>query len=152
MVDLNSRELSRCAECGKLFQLASGKNVCRECAREVKGDHWDKETVLRLGDQLREEGEELLRSMQFQDFHGTAENRCVRCSLYPSLEESEFCLKCQVELVADFGDATNDLFDEMHHVVEKRALTSDMLAAYEKNYNRAPSSRINRVTVGKLRT
>lgn len=145
--DINIR---RCGHCGKLFRLQQGLSHCLECAASADEDA---DAAVPSREELRELGKSLLRDQNFSEIGGEVDNVCVRCKSYPKIEDSEFCLKCQVDLVAELGDAADELFVSME-MLDGQYLSAphDVKSAYEEKRLRAPYSRINPISVGRLKT
>ena len=97
MTDLAARDLARCRECGKLISLRPGIELCAECQLEAG---------LAAADGTQPQDGVPFANLQ-------PETTCTRFKMRPSLEESEFCLDCQIELVSDLGDQAKELFVKM---------------------------------------
>lgn len=127
MTDLAARDLSRCRECGKLISLRPSIELCSECQLEA--------------------GLAAADGIPFQDGVPFAnlepETTCTRCKMRSSLEESEFCLDCQIELVSDLGVQAKELFVKMETLDNDTGPILSVRDAYAAKRGRTATSRIN---------
>lgn len=103
--------IARCEECGKLYEAQTGTTLCSHCRHGRK-----------TNDEILHEAVERL-SQELFTYPGLSTEEdllipppppmCVRCTRHPQLDDSEFCLSCQMDLVNDLGHAVYDLFEQV---------------------------------------
>lgn len=81
--------MTSCESCGKLIASGTGERLCRAC---------------------RAENLAVPPAMQTPATAEVGEVPCVRCRRHIAMEDSHFCLGCQLELVNALGDAAEELF------------------------------------------
>ncbi len=155
--------LSQCVECGRLFESAPGKKRCSECSGVQERTLNPKKSATKpsrkratniprgggnrprpLPGQLRAAGKDASEEEKLF-YRLSALPRCVRCSIRPRNGNAQFCLACQMELNANLGLASNELFRPLEPVAGGGAYATDVLIAYEEKRMRTPTSRINLV-------
>lgn len=123
MADLSARSMARCAGCGKLIKLEPDETLCASC----------------FGDACRDAGEET--AQPFADLG--PESTCTRCKLRRCLPDSEFCLNCQIEIVADLGDTAQELIVKMETIEDEPSEHLSTYETYRAKRRRTPTSHIN---------
>ncbi|MBI2421862.1 MAG: hypothetical protein HYV27_03450 [Candidatus Hydrogenedentes bacterium] len=111
MINSSGNNIARCEECGKLYEVLPGATLCSHCRHSRKT----------ADETLHEAVERLARELQVHPGVSTEDDllvpppppMCVRCTRHPQLQDSEFCLSCQIELVNDLGQAAYDLFEQV---------------------------------------
>lgn len=88
--------MTSCQSCGKLIASGTAEHLCRACRDALHG---------RKRETPAPKLEPPLDAAQGPDLE-----LCVRCRRYPILADSEFCLSCNLELVASLGDAAEEVF------------------------------------------
>jgi hypothetical protein len=121
MPDLSARNLARCANCGKLIPLDPERQVCVTCAED--------------------QGIPVAPPAPFADL--TTELACKRCRMRNRLEDSEFCLNCQVDIVADLGEKARELSVHMETLEEAHEPTSGAYESLQAKRRSTPTSHIN---------
>ena len=163
-MDFDEVDITQCRVCGKLFRTEPHKGLCRECSLELveAGDIIEAVTdvhqPLQPGDTHRSPLEHI-ESPESWDTLALSESPllgdslvCVRCNSRPTIQDSDFCLRCQVALFSDLGDAATELFSGSGFLDEPERMSSGLSSAVEEKRERAPTRRMNPVTVGRLKT
>lgn len=91
--------MTNCDTCGKLMASGTGESQCRACRAESRAAA--KALAADYAAAVESEPEEPVV---------IEAPPCVRCRKYDAMEESHFCLRCQLELVSSLGDAAEELF------------------------------------------
>lgn len=152
LADLN---IGRCERCGKLFKLERERAKCQRCEEE--------ESQGQAVRPLREipkgiSGKPLASEEDFplqlapRDVE-KPEVLCVRCAKVETVEGSEFCLRCTLNLYRALGDAAEHLFTSLEYVANgnKRQSPMSVAGAFFEKRARAATSRINPVGAVKIR-
>ncbi len=162
-MNLDEFDLRQCQECGKLIQLAPGHRLCTACLGPEGGEFGAREEAVgslldSVADFAGLKAGAMPLSWMLQETESTlmqltTKQACGRCNLRPRLQDSEFCLNCQVDLTSDLGDAATDLFYGVGTSgPAARNRPTGMAIALEEKRGRAPLGRINPVVVGRLKT
>lgn len=163
-MNLDEVEISQCTVCGKLFRTEPHKGLCRECSLELAegGEIIEVANGVRPTPLPGDSHRPPLENIQSPESWDTLELSesllpwdslvCVRCNSRPTIQDSDFCLRCQVALFSDLGDAATELFSSAGLPDEHNRLTSGLSAAVEEKRKRAPTRRMNPVTIGRLKT
>ena len=171
MPRLEDLGIGRCERCGRLFQAAPRRVLCRACqglssrvreqglslAPEAAGTPAQERRHVELqarelADDIcvltglsQEAVEQAFRERLPHEPPAPGERRCVRCQKRRTLPDSEFCLYCKVELYSAFGDASADLFQRLELVESEPGEATSVISALEQKRARTASSRINLV-------
>jgi hypothetical protein len=80
------------------------------------------------------------------------ESPCVRCGRYPTVEDSDLCLRCRLDLYRSLGDASNDLFSRLEVLEdEQRHGMHGVISAVRNARGRAGIENIDLVGAQRLR-
>ena len=160
-MDLDEFDITQCRVCGKLFRTEPHKGLCRECSLELAEAGEIIEAVNDVHEPLHSGNTHRgpLDDIDPQDTWDTFELPflgdslvCVRCNSRPTIQDSDFCLRCQVALSSDLGDAATELFSGSGFLDKGKRATSGLSSAVQEKRDRAPTRRMNPVTVGRLKT
>lgn len=163
-MNLDEVDIAQCTVCGKLFRAEPHKGLCRECSLElgeageiievpntphppVQPEQWHRLPLENIQSPDSWDTLELFESPLLGD-----SLVCVRCNSRPTIQDSDFCLRCQVALFSDLGEAATELFDSAGLPRERDRLTSGLADAFEEKRRRAPRRRLSPVTIGRLKT
>lgn len=86
-----------CHVCGKLIASGTGEIACRACRMAALNE-------------AVESQEEVPVTEVDQQPEVYPPEKCVRCRRNEAMEDSEFCVGCQLELVSALGDAAEAIF------------------------------------------
>lgn len=163
---LDDLELTRCVQCGKLFQKEPGKTLCLECAPLTERpseilqetprktppeppkelDSEERELIQNLSSSTGLPSkviEESIRALTESENARAEEAACVRCKKRPPLEEGDLCVYCRLDLYRRLGNAAQDLFDQMEMLEPGETGPSSVISSYENKRRRTAASRIN---------
>lgn len=113
--------LARCIDCGRIIPPDAAQKRCAECRGEI------------------ETAQEELPAFA----HLSTETACARCKLRSRLKDSEFCLVCQVEVIAELGDTTQALADRIETREESPMARLGTNELYRSKRRSTPTNRIN---------
>lgn len=127
---LDDAGMSRCGDCGKLFEVRDNALLCRTCARargeDIAEVEMDPEVL------LREKTERLMALFSAPPKGGMRLARqvstpvfiegpvCVRCKKRSPIEDSDFCIACHLELDNALGAASRDLLSRVEFIEPAR--------------------------------
>lgn len=94
--------MTHCQSCGKLIASGTGELQCRTCRAETRA------AVKALADGYIAAA--AVETPEITPVAPLVPPPCVRCLKHAAMEESHFCLTCQLELVSSLGDAAEELF------------------------------------------
>lgn len=157
---LDDSGMARCEDCGKLFEMREGSPspmaqvFCRACARE-RGEvaivqAIDPETL------LREKTERLIALFNERgNVAGRAPRQvegllpppgpvCVRCRKRATIDESDFCLACHLELDNVLGAASRDLLSrvELYEPPRRRVKGQSVMDSYGEKATEAAKNAV----------
>lgn len=145
---LDDAGMSRCMECGKLFEVREGDekrkyaDLCRSCARErgevALVEAMDPEAELRekterLMALFNERGRGVTRgARQAEAMLPPLGPVCSRCKKREAIEDSDFCLSCHLELDNVLGAASRDLLSrvELYEPARRRSKGPSVMDSY----------------------
>jgi hypothetical protein len=117
--------MTRCDDCGKLFESAPGKKLCDTCARsrmphhervreavEHDGLETPEEIALAVGIPL-EDARAILKRLEFARKEVAPDAVCARCRKMEVAHGSPFCAECRAHLDKEFGEAARILEEKI---------------------------------------
>lgn len=157
MPTLDELDLMRCPRCGRLFGKEPGKTHCLQCSggaeegpsTAAKKKFAITQSALYFGmplDVVREAAGDATDA----DPKPAASHSCVRCGERDSVEGSDFCINCSLDLHQEFGQAALELFSTVGSG-EVRAANMSLLATVEDKRARTATSRINPVGTPRIK-
>ena len=125
--------MTNCQSCGKLIASGTAELLCRACRAAARASEEASRT------EVPASAPEPVTAPSTPP----REAVCVRCRRHPSIDDSAFCLGCNLELVAALGDAAEEVFREppappAPSVSSPASLMSDL----EEKRDRTATSRI----------
>lgn len=90
--------MTSCHSCGKLIASGTGEQMCRACRMAAREATQPPAAVPEPASGAPSPAPE------------PEVDLCVRCRSHPALADSDFCLACNLELVAALGDAAEEVF------------------------------------------
>ncbi len=170
MIDLAEYNMARCRECGKLVRMEPGKRLCRKCAGETEPSVPtervveasptldEQETIALLAQQLGLSQETIHLALQESgvrlhghELDGESVSRCSRCNQHPSLEGSDLCLSCHIDLYHSFGEASKALFQEMTLLRQRKHGPMEVVSSYRNMRRKTAGSHINPVVTPRVK-
>ena len=91
--------MTNCQTCGKLMASGTGELECRACRAEARAAAIALAAVDAPPVEPEAEVQVIIEAPP-----------CVRCRKHSAMDDSHFCLGCQLELVNSLGDAAEELF------------------------------------------
>lgn len=91
--------MNHCDTCGKLIASGMGESQCRACRTEARAAAHALAAGYAAAAEALPETQSVMEAPP-----------CVRCRKHAAMEDSHFCLGCQLELVSALGDAAEELF------------------------------------------
>lgn len=131
--------MTSCQRCGKLIASGTAERLCFQCRQEQRRVERPAPEPPRAA--LDEPAPELVI--------GTEPELCVRCGRHPTITDSEFCLGCQLELVATLGEAAGEVFRTPPAPAPPVASTVSLMRDLEEKRERTATSHIR--VVGAVR-
>lgn len=147
MLHMN-RDMTHCRACGKIIHAAPERRLCHACAGDLddtnRGPDPEVETL-----RHRAKQEELILAVhrrqqkeRGEDPTAIPKSLCIRCHKKPPMEESQFCLPCQVALHAEVRQAAQEAEEDMQDAQRHQIKSHRIERALESKRERTASRRI----------
>lgn len=132
--------MTNCQTCGKLMASGTGELECRTCRAEARR----MAAALAASPLPTVEPEPEVPVL-------IEAPPCVRCRKRDAMEDSHFCLGCQLELVNSLGDAAEELFRTPPPPLPPVSSSASLMHDLEEKRRRTATSHMNVVGGTKLR-
>lgn len=160
-------DITRCAQCNKLIQVAPGRELCNECAAEMAGAPLPEANIsnpekyalrfFSLPPELTQEpwhgpiADEQEPEETPEPLQHAASIPCERCKKRPPLGHSGLCVECHLYLHKTLGDASRDLFGKADFVLDRGLHKPSVSSAIERKRRRTATSHFNPVGARRLK-
>ena len=144
----SNRDMTHCWACGKIIHAAPGRRLCHACAGDLD------ETNLAPAPEVdalrhRAKQEELILAVHRRQQEERGESLaqlptalCIRCHKKAPMEESQFCLPCQVALHAEVREAAQEAEENLQKTRRHQVRSHRIDRALAEKRDRTASSRI----------
>ncbi len=130
--------MTNCQTCGKLMASGTGELLCRACRAEANALANSHNAA-----PIPEPEPEVQVIIEAPP--------CVRCRKHDAMEDSHFCLGCQLELVNSLGDAAEELFRTPPPPLPPVSSPVTLMRDVEEKRQRTATSHMNVVGGTRLR-
>lgn len=136
--------MTSCQSCGKLIASGTGETLCRACRTEAREAAETAAAPPPAAGPMPE--------IEVSAAEEVDPRACVRCRKRHAMEDSDFCVGCQLELISALGDAAEEIFrtpppPPLPPVASPTSLMNDL----EEKRERTATSRIRVVGAAKIK-
>jgi hypothetical protein len=132
--------MTNCDTCGKLMASGTGELQCRACRAEARAAAKALAVEYAVAVEAEPEVPVVIEAPP-----------CVRCRKHDAMEDSHFCLGCQLELVNSLGDAAEELFRTPPPPLPPISSPASLMRDVEEKRQRTATSHMNVVGGTRLR-